>query len=285
MKNLIYFLFAFALLSTGCEEIPPDVSPPNGGNNSEEIDVNLEDQPRQVLIEEFTGVRCVNCPEGSEQLETMLNTYGNQLVAVSIHAGFFSPPHNESLYDFRTDDGTAILNYLEQPIGFPTAVVDRKLFQGEASLQIAQSTWNGHVDEQLVEEPKIKIGIDPTFSMTDRNLTVDLTFLPTENLSNEDLRYTVMITENNIIDYQTIPVQGDIPDYNHKHVFRDVITTNFDGDPITEDILDGFSFEKSINYTLPENWDENECTVIAFVHYSSNNNKEVLQAAEVDLVN
>src|ERR1700741_1300369 len=85
---------------------------------------------RKVLIEEFTGVRCVNCPDGSAEIENLLSLYGGNLVAVSIHSGFFSDPYPDNLYDFRTPEGDQLLNYLGQPLGYPTAVIDRKLFNG-----------------------------------------------------------------------------------------------------------------------------------------------------------
>ena len=109
MKKIAFFLFISAFLVLSCEEasvvIHPDME-----NNPE--DTTTENQLRQVLIEEFTGVRCVNCPAGSEAIENLLDSYGDQLVAISIHAGFFSPPMGESQYDFRTDEGNNLMSFM-----------------------------------------------------------------------------------------------------------------------------------------------------------------------------
>ncbi len=47
---------------------------------------------RVVLIEEFTGKGCTNCPKGSRELENLLTQFPNNLVAISLHAGFFANP-------------------------------------------------------------------------------------------------------------------------------------------------------------------------------------------------
>ncbi|MEO0877637.1 MAG: hypothetical protein AAFY48_23805, partial [Bacteroidota bacterium] len=124
----ISFFALFILLAFGCEEVPPILNP-GGGNNGGGGPVS--EQKRQVIIEEFTGIRCVNCPAASEAIEALLGVHGERLVAVSIHAGFFaSPLYPESDSGLSNSTGTAILDFLDQPNGFPTAVVNRRQFEG-----------------------------------------------------------------------------------------------------------------------------------------------------------
>ena len=87
----IHFLWLLLLCSTlACEEISPLITPSSG--ESPPTDTPVAEQQRQVLIEEFSGVQCVNCPAGSEAIEDLINIHGSQLVTVSIHFGFFSKP-------------------------------------------------------------------------------------------------------------------------------------------------------------------------------------------------
>ena len=107
-------LFTFLTLSiSACTEIAPVV--PALGD-------------RKVLVEEFTGVRCVNCPAGASELDNLRGIYGDRLVVVSVHAGEFSPPFSDSRFDFRTPEGEALEKRLGAPLGYPTAVINRKQF-------------------------------------------------------------------------------------------------------------------------------------------------------------
>ena len=127
MKKIVY-LSLLAVVLGSCTEIPPVV--PALGD-------------RKVLVEEFTGVRCVNCPAGASELENLKGIYGERLVIVSIHAGDFSPPFTDSRFDFRTAEGDALEKRLGAPLGYPTAVINRKKFTGQTGLQVGRSQWAG----------------------------------------------------------------------------------------------------------------------------------------------
>lgn len=278
MKRVIFSMLISALLFSACEEVPPVINPIMGGNPDDTS--SIEDQQRQVLIEEFTGVRCVNCPAGTQAIQSLLGIHGEQLVAVSIHAGFFSPPYTQSLYDFRTTEGTSILSYLGEPLGFPTAVVNRKLFSGEQDLQLGQSQWAGFISEELAAAPSVKIAINPDFNAATRLLKADIELFIEENIAESDVRLSVMITENGVIDYQLTP-EGLKSDYVHLHILRGMMT-NYDGNPLTEPLVDGAQINRSYTLTLPEGWVADNCYIVAFVHLGGGS-KVVLQAHEVEV--
>ncbi|MCB0598642.1 MAG: Omp28-related outer membrane protein [Lewinellaceae bacterium] len=276
MKKLSIFFFLLAgLLWLGCEEIPPEINPSMGNNNPDEP-TPVEDQQRQVLIEEFTGVRCVNCPAGSAAIEGLLGIYGQRLVAISIHAGSFSPPYSDSQYDFRIDEGINLLSYLGSPLGYPTAVVNRKKFDGEFDLHLGRQQWAGFIAQELLEEPKVKIDVQNAYSDEDRKLEVTATLYVQEAIAEEDVRISVAITESDIEDLQLTPDSGTPdPNYKHKHVLRDMLTT-YDGDPIGGPLAAGAVIEKTYAITLPNGWIAGNCQVIVFVNVGGEN-KDVLQ--------
>lgn len=276
MKKLSFFFFVLvALLWPGCEEIPPMINPSMGGPGTDEP-TPVEDQQRQVLIEEFTGVRCVNCPAGSAAIENLIGIHGQRLAAISIHAGSFSPPYPESLYDFRIPEGASLLSYLGEPLGYPTAVVGRKLFDGEFDLQLGRQQWAGFIAQQLLEEPLVKIDIQNAYSDEDRKLEAAATLYVQEDITDEDVRISVAITENDIQDLQLTPESGTPdPNYKHKHVLRDMLT-NFSGDLISEELAAGAAIEKNFTMTLPVEWIAANCHVVVFVHFGGDK-KDVLQ--------
>ena len=114
IRNIFFFVVLLAVSSCCFNETSPVIpclSCDDGGDGPDTTEV-----VKKVLIEEFTGVRCVNCPQGSAEIENLLSIHGDKLVAISIHAGFFAPPYPESLYDLRTPDGDKKIGEFFEPI-------------------------------------------------------------------------------------------------------------------------------------------------------------------------
>ena len=278
MKSVKY-LFIVLLVSLGCEEIPPIITP--AGEEQPNVNTPVEDQSRQVLMEEFSGVRCVNCPAGSEAIEVLISIYGERLVPVSIHSGFFAAPYPESRYDFQTQAGNSLLDYLSQPLGYPTASVNRKTFAGEESLQLNQNKWAGFVANELLVAPAIKIDLRSDYRTDDRSLSVEVDLYVQENMQTDDLRLSVVITEDKIRDFQLTP-QGKIGNYEHRHVLRGFLT-EFNGMRLTESLVTGALITKDLNFSLPTSWHAENCSIVAFVNLNGEQ-KDVLQAHQIKLM-
>jgi hypothetical protein len=277
----ILLLFLNVLLFNACQEIPPTITPVIEIEGCQAADASaVADQGRQVLVEEFTGVRCVNCPAGSEELENLLGQYGEQLVAVSIHAGSFSPPYPESKYDFRTEAGDNILSFLGEPLGYPTAVVNRKKFEGEFDLQLSKSQWAGFIQNELQTPPQVKVHINPDYEADTGLASMDITLFIEENIE-EDIALTVMVLEDGVEDYQETP-DGKVSDYEHKHIFRNTITA-YNGNLIQEATTAGEVICKSYAYTLDPTWIPENIEIVAFVSQVGGE-KDVLQAAKIKLL-
>ena len=280
MKRRIFIITIIALAFFSCEEISPVVT----GKMGNQGPVPPENQQRQVLVEEFTGVQCVNCPNGSIIIEGLLAQHGQQLVAISIHAGQFSPPYSQSAYDFRTPDGNNLLNYLGAPFGYPSAVVNRKLFDNQFGLQVGQNEWAGYIAQELTLPPQVLIDINPTFNNATREGEIDVILFVKETISDPDVRLSIIFTESNIVDHQLTPTSSPNtdPDYKHKHVFRGMATP-FDGSPITEPLVEGSQISKSFSYSLPDDWNESEVSVVVIVSHSGQR-KDVIQAHQEHLI-
>lgn len=263
MKKLV---FLFAIISFfSCEENMPIVP-----------DAPIIDTDRKVMVEEFTGVACVGCPSGSAELENLLNVFGENLIVVSIHTSDFGTPFPSSQYDFRTNEAEEIADYLGRPAAYPSAVVNRKDFDGGAYfLQSDKTLWSGFISQELEEDPKLTVNITKVFNETTRELEVRVSGSAEEDIVG-DLRLTIMITENNIIDPQDDEINGFTPDYNHKHVFRTTLT-NSTGDPLVTNMSEGDSYDETYTMTLSEDWKTADCEIIAFVNLIDGQKKEILQ--------
>lgn len=264
MKKIILLAIVFTTFFSGCVEVIPEIS------------TDFTYTGRKVLIEEFTGVQCVNCPEGSEKIEDLVAFHGDNLIPVSIHAGDFSTPSAESLYDFNTPEGMILENsYLGPVLGFPIAVINRRQFDDENDLPVLSSTWAGHIAEEFLEEPKLNINIDNAFDTSSRQLTIDVTLSFLETVT-EGLGISIMLLEDQIVDYQLTP-DGKENDYVHKHVLRTMLT-DYKGDVISPaQTIGGERPEFTYTFTVPAEWNWENCSVVAFVSQYGDD-LDVLQA-------
>jgi len=267
MKKIFVLLFPI-LLFFACSEIPPNV----GGGPIAPGPGTIQ---KKVLIEEFTGVQCVNCPGGARAIEELINIHGEDLIAVSIHAtDQFATPMVESTIDFRLEDSETLLSFIEFPEGFPTAVVNRNLFDGESQLQLAKTKWAGYIQQELSSEAEASIELEGDINDSGRmNVTADVLFLDAD--PSVQYKFTLMITEDNIVNAQ-IDTSGLVLDYVHKHVLRDIITTTT-GEDISSSEPVNLTFD---DYAIPADWDNSELSIIGIVH-SSGTEKRVLQVEQI----
>jgi len=239
-----------------------------------------EEIERKVIIEEFTGVTCVNCPQGSAEIENLLAIYGENLIAVSIHAGFFAEPDPvRNSVDFRTPSGDALISFLGEPQGYPSAVIDRKFHNGNTSLQESQGTWAGIIDQELKRASSLSLLMDVDYDVESRRLELDVSGIYTDDIDRA-LQISVLLTENDVVEPQFTP-EGWVSDYKHKHVLRAYLT-GATGDRLAESAETGDDFSNSYSYTIPAEFDRDKMEVIAMVHLSGGD-KDILQVESVKL--
>lgn len=238
---------------------------------------------RVVLLEEFTGKGCTNCPKGSREIENLLTIFPNNLVPVSLHAGFFANPavFQVGQYDLRTPEGEALYSYIGAPFGYPSGVIDRTPFGGE--MQLSANQWSSAISAAIQEEPAIELSIQRTYDTASRLLTVTVNGIGKENVTG-DIRVSVMITESGIIDAQDdLEAGGIVPNYVHNHVLRGMLTPAT-GTSILNGISIGQSFSETYTRVLDTNWDAQNMDIVAFISDVVGNNFPVLQAAQVKLI-
>jgi hypothetical protein len=264
MKNIILGLIVPTVLFLGACKEEPVVIPP------------LKVGEQKVLVEEFTGVKCVNCPDGAAEIENLKVKYKENLIPVSIHAGFFAKKLPESKIDFKISQGVNILGLLGEPEGYPAVVINRKALGDNGKLVvIGQSKWAGLIANELNQEPKVLLDVQNTYDAQTRELQVVVNISANQDI-NVPKRLSIMVAENNIEDAQIVPSKGTITNYKHNHVLRDMLT-NFDGLEITESLNRGTTLQKKFTYKIPSNFKAKDCEIIAFLH-KVEGGKEVFQA-------
>ncbi|MEL6635925.1 MAG: Omp28-related outer membrane protein [Bacteroidota bacterium] len=271
----LWLTFIATLFFAACQEVPPTIPSPTVDGN------------RKVLVEEFSGAKCKPCAAAKADLDNLLAVYGENLIVVTMHTTAFpglGDPYLDSRYDFRTPEGLEILERHGKPLGIPTAYVNRRLFEGEPDRPLGRQQWAGFVEQEINRDPLMGLSISTLIDDVTRELDVTVTMVPNSPI-NEEVRLTLMITENELYDKQ-LTDDGIDEDFEHAHILRAIITPT-DGEPIAADFTPGSVVEKKYTYRFPEEedgwWVLNHCNVVAFATLGEGDALEVLQADEVHL--
>jgi hypothetical protein len=223
---------------------------------------------RKVLLEDFTGHCCVNCPQAHEIVKQLESLYGEKLITIGVHAGVFAFPLAAPWdYDFRTTVG----NTLETSFGissYPSGLVNRKKVSG--SIIQDKDNW-GTVLAGIINEPADAfITLTNTYNSASRTLEVKVETEILTTLSGV-YRLCVFLTEDNIVKPQknndaSLGSVPDIMNYNHTHVLRGAINSTW-GDTLAVDPATGQQITRTFTgFTLDAGWKESDCKVIAFIY-------------------
>ena len=199
MKKLsILFIAAIPFLSA-CDNIGPD---------DRYIEEGSVEVTRNVLLEEFTGQLCTNCPDAHRVIHSLEEQYGDNLITVSIHAGkgTFGIPYP---YGLMQEEGDEYAKYWGV-YSYPAGVVDR------TSGVLDYGDFSQAVRKEIGKTTPLELSLEAQMSEDGRNIEV-FTTMVTPTALNGSLQ--LWVVESNIIDKQ-IDNGTTINDYVHNNVFR-----------------------------------------------------------------
>src|SRR5690554_2477315 len=85
--------------------------------------VSTSPQDQNVVLEEFTGIHCVYCPQGHAIAQAIQNANPDRVSLINIHVGSYAVP-GAGEPDFRTPYGNAIVGQTGLT-GYPGGTVNR----------------------------------------------------------------------------------------------------------------------------------------------------------------
>lgn len=209
---------------------------------------------RTVLLEQYTAINCGNCPAAHVVAGTIGASHPATVVGVEVHGGGLSIPSGEQP-DLRSPEGCAL--WSQFGVAFqPQGMVNRQGLQGAAQ-------WTSAVNAALETSSPVNIGMATSFDQGSRLLTVDVELYYTANGGGGDDRIYVLLTEDHIVGYQQDYVNGAQPNYDHRHALRAYVTT-LAGDEVTTATA-GSTAMRSYTFMVPETWNIEQCTAVAFI--------------------
>lgn len=291
MKRFVLpFCFAVALTfsMSSCEEIGPNIDLGGSGRNETLADTTYvastveTPQTKKVLLEDFTGVRCKNCPLGAAQAASLLALYPDRLVVIGQHSQFLAQPYDGDP-DLRTDEAQDLETMLAPVLGKPSGAIDRRIFPGETViLQASINKWANLTDQALNATTPVNLYIEKEWDGTNRNLKVTVTAHYTSAETDEN-RLSVFLLEDHIVASQLQPNDEIDSNFVQRHVLRTMLT-RFNGELLVGDKVPGTVFVKGFLLEgVDAEFNADELEVVATVSRSAGS-FQILQVADVKVV-
>lgn len=257
-------LGALALMAAGCSNISED-------ERYISIEKPVSDNPRTVLIMEFTGTSCRNCPNGAASIHAIQEDEPGKVIAVGLHP--YGDVNTNPVFntDLRSDEATVMYDYY-RPAGFPCAIFDGTV------TSTAYGEWMTLAANALEIPAKMTVEASCDYSEDTRELKVDYTVNFTNTIT-EKLSVMVWVMENEIRGGQND--NGKPTLYTHNHVLR--ASLNGDWGQLIGAVFEPDSHvDGSASITLDEKWKAENCQVVVYVYRDSD--KGVEQAVLADVI-
>ena len=227
MKKLLFAFFSIAIAFIACDKID-DPFPPNLDLADFNIvwDASVESASKNdisyVLLEEYTGHTCNNCPEAAAEIERLrTKKYFEKFIPIAIHAtDNFAGPKDIPGADpgsYQTDHRAPesdiyanTWNIKQLPLG----LVSRR---GDA---VNKEKWKTECDLILVPTQAAVANIDIK-NLFDDSSKVFQTRVSIEWLQDYsgDMNLQIQVLEDSVVDWQ-LDGQTHIEDYVFHHMFR-----------------------------------------------------------------
>ncbi len=242
---------------------------------------------KNVLLEDYTGHRCVNCPAAGTLAKQLEDNNPGRVFVASIHAspssGFQAPVPPEFVMDFRTEAGTAYTTEMLGTFpGNPIGCINRTEVNG----MVWQPTpfWDANTTAELATTLDVNLQVQYSYHSATNGL-----FVHTEtdfiNSISGTYNLIIFLVRDDVVAPQELP-SG--PDHHYHH--HSVLSANINGTWGTQ-IVDGAAdvsepYYNHYSYELPDpiadtTYDINNLSLITFL--CDRNSFEVKQVIKTPL--
>ena len=227
------------------------------------ITVEKQEAKRVVLIEEFTGMSCTNCPTGHEIVHNLLELYPESVIPVSIHSGppeYTLDPTHRLVLD--TPAGQEYYKSVGSP-ALPAAVINKQ------TPVLQPTNWATEVARLITIPTPLSMSANASLSSDGKTVDINVSMSSVDNVNG---KLQVWVLENDIVGYQ-LDHGTHVFDYVHNHVLRAVVNGLWG-----EEMSISQNVPTQISYTqaMEQNWVPENTYIVAFVY----DDKGVVQATQ-----
>ncbi|MEI6124425.1 MAG: Omp28-related outer membrane protein [Bacteroidota bacterium] len=246
---------------------------------------------KKSIIEEYTGIHCVYCPQGHLIAHNIMAANPGNAFLIAIHNGSFAAP-SAGEPDYRTTWGPA-LEAQTGLVGYPAATINRHSFgHGQTSDNVNNGTntaenrdvWSGDATTIMGQASYVNVGISAQVDYATRILTVRCQVYYTGNSTVTSNKLNIALLQNNVKGPQTgasgnptmVTIDGQ---YLHQHMLRTLLTGQWGVSISNTNTASGtMKVDTTFTYTVPASFTSvtvnlAQLEVVAFV---SEGNQEII---------
>lgn len=257
---------------TACDKIPEDEM---------RIASDLPEwQGKTVVLEDFTGVGCPNCPNAGEIAHGLKNLMGDKLILVELHpdensaVARLTVPRSPEDADLRNAMATVYATFWKVE-GLPAGLINRKQASGET---LPRARWRGQAISVYGEVPVATI--EATALLSGSSIAVSASGAFSQAYTAEEgLHVLAMVLEDGFSVTQAVSGEEQTG-FAHNHVLRATVGDVW-GNKVLDagDIASGTNFTYSGNVSVNSVWKTADLSVAVFLCDAKT--KEILNAVQV----
>jgi len=247
-------------------------------------------QSHNVLIEDFTGQSCANCPTAHTTIQNLENTYPGHINAISyyLYGGPQTYPPGTATNDFRDSSGYWVnFDFYGNQGSLPAGGIDR-LQDANGAIISDYTLWPGNVASQIPVADSVNLLVESSWNSISGQATIKATVIWLKQMTSKQY-LSIAVVEDSMYDVQDDGISSD-PHYLFNDVCRGMVT-KFTGDGVLDTMAvkaPGQAIWLKYTYTPKNNSPHpaivpKNCRVIAFVANNSGTQKLVLQSAQTPL--
>lgn len=185
----------------------------------------LVNHVKKILIEDFTGHTCGNCPKAAKELYDIDTIYPGRIIGLGIHVGsyaepapgFNGSPSTAFTSDYRTATGDVYdATFGASAFGLPQGMFNRRDYDASSSQLQFYPNWKAYAAGIIADASVVDLQINIDYTNADRKIcaTVRDSFL---TAMSGTFKLVVLLTQDSIIDWQNY-IGVNKSDYIHRHV-------------------------------------------------------------------
>lgn len=252
---------------------------------AQEVFVSTTPSKKNVVIEEYTGMNCPNCPDGHASAAAVMAADPTRVSVINIHTGDYAV----GTPNYQTPFGYSLMVQTGLP-GVPAGTINRHVFSGSVTY-VRYDYWSSRANTIKNQDAYCNIAARATLDPNTRELAVHAQVYYTRSGAPSTMRLNIALIQDSILGPQSgmnnNPSQVIGSQYCHMHMLRHLLTGQWGY--LVNNTSEGTLVDTVVTYTIPSDLNDveyvlNHLKIVAFI---AEGRQEIITGChcDIDIIN